>query len=225
MADTQSKILFALGEQPNLSTEQLNRLVDGKLNTTQKLLKRMWDRQLVVPKPLPNPQTMRGVIYSWRIKGSKAEALREPNYKHELACNDVYVSVRKLGQTMVWTPKDDQKNGFSFDRGLEIFGRQFYFEIERGTQTVQDIQGKVEAYLKLAGRFHVVFTVQDYQPNPFEPVKKTAHDYGAEILGLLGTYRRGAQFLVTPHATFVEDPLGQFLVSPWNSAFGLNTLP
>lgn len=125
---------------------------------------------------------------------------------------------------MVWVPEDDQKNGLRFDRAVQIFGKHFFFEIERGTQTVQTIQDKVEAYMKLQGRFHVIFTVQDYRPNPFEPIVKTAQDFGGEILSFLTTVNRGAQFVVTPHNTFIDDPLKPYLIPPRGGQFSLETI-
>ena len=223
MSDLKDKILYALSEQPNLTTEQIVKLTDAKLDTAQKILKRMWEKKLVVPKALPNSR-LSGRMYSWRRTDLKTEALREQNYKHDLKINDIYVALRKAGIPMEWEPKSDQKGGFRFDARLSAFGKTFYFEVETGTHGIKAIEEKIDAYINLKYRCYVIFTVQDYRPNPFEEVTKTAKDFGYEILNVISEKGRRHQFTVTPHAVFTASPLNPVLVSHTGEAFTLETI-
>lgn len=42
----------------------------------------------------------------------------------------------------------------------------------------------------------------------------TAKRYGQEILSIVSRYRRGSQFLMTPHVAFAKEPLGKWLAHP-----------
>lgn len=130
----------------------------------------------------------------------------------------------RAGLLQDWIHTSDQKMGFRFDRCATIGNNKYYFEVERGTHTLAAIQKKVEQYLKLPGRFHVIFTVQDYRANPFAEIDKTGKQFGAEILTLLQTYKRGSQFLVAPHHLLLENPHAQLLVSPENKAYSFQSL-
>ncbi len=164
------------------------------------------------------------MIYFHKLSGDKRKAVSEQSYKHEQDCGDLYVVLRKTGIPLTWVHTSDQKEGFRFDRALHIFGKQFYFEIERGTHTVSHIEQKVKQYCSKPGTFYVVITVQDYQPNPFDKTEKTAQDFGREILALLTGFKRRAQFTVAPHKKLLEDPLGEFLVSPEPARYTLESI-
>jgi hypothetical protein len=158
--------------------------------------------------------------YLWKLKNSKS--LNEINYRHEVACADVYVALKSTGQELIWISKDDQKKGFRFDRAFEIFGRKFFLELETGThfdKRFEVIPKKIESYLKLEGYFHVIFCVMDFDD------RVTFKRYGQEILNIISEYRRNAQFLITPHSAFIQDPLGRRLIHPSQELYALNTLP
>lgn len=165
-------------------------------------------------------------MYFWKMVGDKRRAVTEQSWKHERDCGDLYVALRKTGIPMEWIHTSDQKDGFRFDRALLIFGKQFYFEIERGTQTVSHIEQKVSQYLSKSGQFYVVITVQDYQPNPFDKTTKTAQDFGREILALLAQppFRRRAQFTVAPHKALLTNPLGELLISPEPAKYTIESI-
>lgn len=163
-------------------------------------------------------------MYSWKRTDLKAEALREQNYKHDLKIFDIYVALRKAGIQMEWEAKSDQKDGFRFDASLKAFDKQFYFEVETGTHGIKAIEEKIDAYINLRYRCYVIFTVQDYRPNPFEPVTKTGKDFGYEILGVISEKGRKNQFTVTPHPIFTANPLNPVLVSHTGEAFSLETI-
>ena len=168
--------------------------------------------------------TWRGIIYSWKLTEEKTPALKEQNYKHDFKVFDIYVALRKTGLPITWTAKSTQKDGFRYDASFEIYGKQFYLEVERGTQGIKDIEEKVNAYLKLAGRFYVIFTVEDYRPNPFAPIVKFKQKTAYEILDFLEDVRRGNQFTVSPHVLLSTRPLDQILLSPTGDTLSLESV-
>jgi hypothetical protein len=168
--------------------------------------------------------TWRGIIYSWKLTEEKTPALKEQNYKHDFKVFDIYVALRKTGIPLTWTAKSPQKDGFRYDASFTIYDKQFYLEVERGTQGIKDIQEKVNAYLKLPGRFYVIFTVEDYKPNPYAPVVKTAKEYGNEILDFLEEVHRGNQFTVSPHVLLSTRPLDPVLLSPTGDTLSFATI-
>ncbi len=207
-SDLRELILSSLSEEPNLTTEQLHLAVGGKLNTLQRALK-----ELQKKKVLAEPERFRAwTHYFWRLKSSKK--LTEQSYKHEKMCGDVWAGLKSTGEDFIWIPKSDGKSGFRFDRAFKIFGNQFFLEAETGThyhkrETV--IPEKVEHYLKLDGRFHVIFAVQDYEDIP-------AKKYADELIRILTPYNRGSQFLVSPCIMLHKRPLSECLIRPRDGA-------
>lgn len=209
------KLLSLLAEEPNLTTEQLQSLTGTKLNTVQKALNQLKKKNLVVSNQLGM-----WTSYFWRLKSSKG--LNEWTYRHEKACADVYVALKNLGEDFIWISKDDGAKGFRFDRAFKIFDRQFFLELETGSQfdhRAEKIPEKVKNYLKLDGKFHVIFAVMDYDE------RVTAERYIREILSILAGYRRGTQFLAVPHLALVKDLLGPWLMAPTDQIYSLQSLP
>jgi hypothetical protein len=158
--------------------------------------------------------------YFWRLKNSKG--LNEWTYRHEKACADIYVALKSLNEDFIWINKDDGAKGFRFDRAFKIFDRQFFLELETGSQfdhRHEKIPEKVKNYLKLEGKFHVIFAVMDYDE------RVTARRYSKEILSILKEYRRGTQFLVTPHIVLAKDLLSECLIAPNDKIYSLQSLP
>lgn len=129
-------------------------------------------------------------------------------------CGDVWAGLKSTREDFLWINKDDGKKGFRFDRAFKIHGKQFFLEAETGAhysrrETV--IPEKVENYMKLTGRFHVIFAVQDYQ-------NITAKQYADSILEILQTYNRGAQFLVAPCILLAKRPDSECLIRPRDGA-------
>lgn len=111
-----------------------------------------------------------------------------------------------------------------WDRDLQIYGKQFYIEVETGTQGLDKIEAKINHYERLEGWFHVVFTVQDYKPNEFEPVQKTAITQAENMLDLFAKYERRNKYVVAIHKNLVANPTGKILVSPLEVAFNFETI-
>ncbi len=121
---------------------------------------------------------------------------------------------------MIWIEKDDQKNGLRFDKALEIFDKRFFFECETGSHFYKRenvIRKKIKQYMKLDGRFHVVFVVADHNGI-------SAARYGQEIMNLISEYKRGSQFLVSPYDGIKDDPLGNWIGHPNNKVYSLETI-
>ena len=116
---------------------------------------------------------------------------------------------------------EENEGDIRFDRKLIYKKKTFFFEVERGTQPIDTIEKKIKNYSHLQGSFNVIFTVQDYQDaHRF----KSSQSQGEKILELLSKYKRGNQFLVTPHKAFLSDPLGGRLISPLDTIHSLNSL-
>jgi hypothetical protein len=110
------------------------------------------------------------------------------------------------------------------DAGFLAFGKRFYIEEETGSQDIDDIELKVNNYIDRKEQCFVIFFINDYQPNPLEPIRKTARDFGNEILLLLKEKGRRNQFTATPHDTFIVNPLAEVLVSPLVQRFSLESI-
>jgi hypothetical protein len=147
--------------------------------------------------------------------------LNELTYKHERLCADLYVALKLTGVDFLWYSADDQKKGFRFDRALKIFDKRFFFEVETGSaysRRHENIPKKIDQYLTLEGRFHVIFVVCDYEG------VTTAKQYATEISTILQRYNRGSQFLVAPHVGLAHSPLGNWLIHKSGEIFSLETL-
>ena len=179
----------------------------------------MHQKKHVVPTPMPS-LTWRGRIYFWKVTGTKAR-LTEQSYKHEHSANQLYVALRKTGQPLKWISNSTDEEG-RFDRAMVWNGVFIPFEVHRGTQSVDVVVEKAKFYTKENCR--PIWTVQDYKPNPFEDVVKTAKQSGQEILDALRSAGIVAQPLITPHLVFTQNPLSPVLVSPLNKAFSLSDL-
>lgn len=139
-----------------------------------------------------------------------------------MACADIYTALKLTGQEFTWIAKDDQKNGFRFDRAFEMFGKQFFLELETGShfyRNEQVIPDKVTRYMKLEGWFHVIFVTMDYDP------AVTATRNAEDLIRLLSVYGRNTQFLITTHEAFLVDPLDYCLLDPRQNPHSLATLP
>jgi hypothetical protein len=119
---------------------------------------------------------------------------------------------------------ETQNKYFRFDRKAQLFGKTIYFEVERGTQGPEKLREKLDRYVKhfreTREKFYVLFTVQDYQPNPFEKVKISAKEKGFELFRLFDEMELPGNYLVCYHESLIKYPLKTEVVS----RFGKNTL-
>ncbi len=136
----------------------------------------------------------------WAIKTRPAiKPLELANYEHERMCADVYVSLKLTGHLQEWEVNSAKHRLIEEDRKAVFLDRIIYWEIDRGTEKKGAISYKATRYVKLNGRFHVIFVA----PN---------EDRANAILHELPT-NRGAQFLVSLHEYMKHDPLAQAYVS------------
>lgn len=141
----------------------------------------------------------------------------------------LYMALKLTGIPMLWLDKDDKSKGFSHDGALEIFGKQFFFEHETGSQFYKrqnKIRMKIKNYIdyfltinekKPNSRFHVIFTVTGYKH-----IK--AKRYGDALLDMFRDYEMGSMFLMAPNKQLVADPLGSWLAHYNGSSYSFKTV-
>lgn len=147
--------------------------------------------------------------------------LQEPKYKHEVGAADFFAAFYPYLR--------EQSGGWSYeppilkdraDRGMRIFGKTFYLEIDRGTEPASEINAKLDNYIRYdqdSGEpFHVIFVLMDG--------KKPAQRRGDEIIQFILERQRGNQFLIASHARLIQDPLGELLFSPTNELFSVQNV-
>lgn len=157
-------------------------------------------------------------MYFWKIKGAKAR-LTEQSYKHHYLGSEIYVALKKTGETFQWFHTDDGKEK-RWDRAMLWRGVWMPIEVHRGTQPVEVVIEKAR-YYATRENCRPIWTVSDYRPNPLAEIVKTAKQTGQEILDALRQANITAQPLITPHQIFLKDPLAKVLVSPRNQALSL----
>lgn len=140
-------------------------------------------------------------------------------------CGDLFVALCRYQNQ--WDC-EKQNKFFRFDRKACLFGKTVYFEVERGSQKGDKLRTKLEAYKKhyseTGEKFHVIFTVQDYRPNPLEDVVVTGKKKGQELLKLFEEFKLPGNYLVCYQQSLAADPLKAELVSRFNK-HTLETLP
>jgi hypothetical protein len=119
-------------------------------------------------------------------------------YDHEKDCADVFVSLALSDSLLEWEGEGDQKMGLRYDRKFRVDDRQFYLEVERGTQGPEKLRVKLERYIKHYREkqepFNVLFTVID------EPALE-------RIVYLFEEFKLPASYSVVIHSELVNDPL------------------
>src|SRR5262245_40017669 len=132
----------------------------------------------------------------YALRGKKP--LKLSNYNHELSAGHIYSAFKRTGQLENWSyyPK---VSGVEPDRLARLAGfrQDLYLEVDRSTEPLWKIDGKVKAYQP--GEYQVIFVAPD----------KTR---AQAILEVLERHRRGNQFLVTVQEWIVLDPLGSIYV-------------
>lgn len=176
-------------------------------------------------------------LIRWRDSGSEAfvwavKGYRPPenfyNRRHELAGADLYVAYYQTNKLEHWdaNPEAHKKllklpHKLKYDRRMKLEGKTFYWEIDRGTEELDVIRGKVKAYQNFAASvdfwFYVIFTIKATR-------RGTIEERCDDIIGVIqdcGT--KGFQFLVARHDDIVNDPLGKVFV-PANKPDGFVAL-
>jgi hypothetical protein len=131
------------------------------------------------------------------------------NFQHEKICEDHYVAYQTTGElhAWYWKPHEEYKR-FNLvpDRSSIIGDKIVFWEIDRGTESLSEIEKKIPKYIELANvkqkKFHVVISV---------PTKGRAKNL---LLDVLPQFKRGNQFVVTTHELVLSNPLGEVFASP-----------
>lgn len=111
-----------------------------------------------------------------------------------------------------------------YDARMKKWNTVFYWEVDRGTEEMEELFEKVNKYIKLSNKhpndkFHVIFTMQYFRfgidQSPEQRLKKL-RDRSYELVEYLGAKKRGNQFLVAWHDQVIADPYGPVFISPLN---------
>jgi hypothetical protein len=146
--------------------------------------------------------------------------LQEPKYKHEVGAADLFVAYYPhLRGNGSWSYEPAVLKDRA-DRGMRLFGKTFYFEVDRGTEPPAEIAAKLDNYIRYAQatgeRFHVIFSLMDG--------KEKAHNRGNKLIPLLKECRRGNQFLLAHQQRLIDDPLGTYLYSPTDELYSVQNV-
>jgi hypothetical protein len=128
-------------------------------------------------------------------------------YEHEKDCADVFVSLALSDSLLEWEGEGDQKIGLRYDRKFRVDDRQFYLEVERGTQGPEKLRAKLERYIKHYRKngepFHVLFTVKD--------------EVSLErVIYLFEEFKLGASYCVVVQSELISDPLNARISDRFN---------
>lgn len=117
-------------------------------------------------------------------------------YDHEKDCADVFVSLALSDSLLEWEG-ENYKSGLTYDRKFRVDDRQFYLEVERGTQGNEKLRLKLERHIKYFRQkrepFNVLFTVKD----------EAALE---RVIYLLDEFKLGSAYAVVIHSEFVASP-------------------
>lgn len=100
----------------------------------------------------------------------------------------------------------------NYDARMVLHGRVYLWEVDRGSEDLEQLASKVKKYLAFADSlpgelFQVVFTLQKYRRMHF------GHRADA-VIDLLARQKRRNMFVVAKHVDVLADPLGGVFVSP-----------
>jgi hypothetical protein len=155
-------------------------------------------------------------LHDWFMLNT-TQRIKDPRkYQHETAAADLFVSLYShlKGGSWSYEPFILKERA---DRGMRLAGKTFYFEVDRGTESLREIEAKLDNYISYARhsgeRFHVVFALLDG--------KQTAHRRGEDLIPLLQGKKRGNQLLLVHLKRLAEDPLGKWLYSPTDELYSI----
>jgi hypothetical protein len=162
---------------------------------------------------LPRPHA----VLEWMFADKEMrKAIELSGYAHVLGMGDIFIGLVSTGKLEKFGYKKPKEKDVVEDLRFKLSGidETFYVEEDRGTMGLDKIESKVQRYMKLPGRFHVIFCVPD-------------ENRADNFLTMLSKYRRGNQFLVTLHEYLSSDPLLDIYTSPkdpenYISLFNLN---
>lgn len=174
------------------------------------MLKRMSERREI------KRQEFEVGIADWFMLNSTAKKTRW-RYAHEVAAADLFGAFYSYMQSWVYEPFILSNRA---DRGMTIFDKTIYFEMDLCTEGISKLEQKVQNYLKYSRatneRFHVIFS--------FLGEGKEVERRGGLFIPYLQKLRRGNQFLLANHKAILAQPLGQIFYSPKDEILDLRML-
>jgi Replication-relaxation len=217
-------ILRLLGLEPRLTAAQVAKLayptsetivVSGKTypktyQSANNMLRRMAASKVIKCQSFPT------TVADWFMLPA-TRRLQEPKYRHEVGAADLFVAFYPYAQQWAYEPGVLRDRA---DRGVRIFDKIFYLEVDRATESPREIEAKLENYIQYSSQsgeqFYVIFALMDG--------KESARARGQKLIPLLQECTRGNQFLLAHHKRLVEDPLGKYLYSPHDELYSVQSV-
>lgn len=138
-------------------------------------------------------------------------------YRHETGAANLFIAFHSLMSAWIVEPVIGSIRG---DRGMQVWDKTFYFEVDRATESPAEIEKKGDAYIEYSRetgeRFHVIFSIME---NP----RRTVEKRGEEIINVLMEKPRGSMFLIANHEKLLAGPDSYTLYNPAKDA--IVTLP
>jgi hypothetical protein len=190
-------------------------LVSGKTypktyQSANNMLRRMAASKLIKCQSFPTS------IADWFMLPA-TRGLQEPKYRHEVGAADLFAAFYPYAQQWSYEP---EVLGDRADRGVRMFEKTFYLEVDRATEAPREIEAKLENYLQYSRQsrepFYVIFALMDG--------KESARARGNKLIPLLEDCNFGNQFLLAHHRRLVDDPLGKYLYSPKDELFSIQSV-
>jgi hypothetical protein len=147
------------------------------------------------------------------------------SYWHEVAGADLFVKYYSYMEAWSYEPPlfydPETKNNVRADRGLKMYGKTFFFEVDRDTENIGVIKKKIDDYIRYGretgDRFHVIFDVV------LDEVKKT-NLRTREIGEYLDTIHRGNQFCLSSHTLLTNSDVDEPVIFTPSGQYSLADL-
>jgi hypothetical protein len=147
----------------------------------------------------------------------KTKGLQRWAYNHQKSAADLFVAYRPFMSAWSYEPSILKDRA---DRGMQIFGKTIYFEVDRCTEGIKVIEAKIDNYIRYANetreRFHVVFAIVGSETEIL--------NRGNLIIPILKDRKRGDQFLIANAGNIISNPLGEVFYSPKDEIKSLEAL-
>ncbi|HEX8266952.1 MAG TPA: hypothetical protein VF596_16235 [Pyrinomonadaceae bacterium] len=142
---------------------------------------------------------------------------KKSKYYHEVAAADLFVAY--FNHASKWFVEYPIKDDWT-DRGMDIFEKRIYFEVDMCTENIQVLYDKIENAIAYSEetkkRCYFIYT--------FLGEQKKIEERGKKLLLYLATKRRGDQFTIANHPRLIADPFGEVLINPKGELRSLSTL-
>lgn len=148
--------------------------------------------------------------------------LKLSGYAHAKAEGDLFIACHLSGAVWTYRPADLDK--IEPDDKAVWDDTTIYYEVDMSTMSPDKIQDKINRYIRVPQRFHVIFVIGSNQTHP-DHRKAEIENQADMILELITNAKRGHQFLITLLDWATVDPT-KMIVSPLDTSkhFSLNEL-